>query len=155
MSLARGKIPSGGKGPLYIVFQPRRRQMSCKVSLTSVERRRCSNEGKTQNLLNLLGCPKLVNRSQQLVGLSTPYCEKVWWRYCCLTNFFPIVDTCLSCEDTARQSCAMVPRWRFFGNFLRPVFSASRIQHASDPHPTFALRPHHVWTYGRHPISDR
>jgi len=24
--------------------------------------------------------------------------------------FFPIVDMCLSCEDIARQSCAMVPR---------------------------------------------
>jgi len=28
--------------------------------------------------------------------------------------FFPIVDMCLSCEDIARQSCAMVPRWWFF-----------------------------------------
>ena len=27
------------------------------------------------------------------------------------TTFFRIVDTCLSCEDTARQSCAMVPNW--------------------------------------------
>jgi len=25
-------------------------------------------------------------------------------------KFFPIVDTCLSCEDIARQSCAMAPR---------------------------------------------
>jgi len=37
---------------------------------------------------------------------------------------FPIVDTCLSCEDIARQSCAMVRRWRFLATFLRPVFSA-------------------------------
>jgi len=22
-------------------------------------------------------------------------------------------------------------------------------------HPKFALRPHHVWKYGRHPISGR
>ena len=28
-----------------------------------------------------------------------------------------IVDTCLSCEDIARQSCAMVPKWQIFGNF--------------------------------------
>jgi len=28
--------------------------------------------------------------------------------------FFPIVDACLSCEGIAQQSCAMVPRWRFF-----------------------------------------
>jgi len=59
--------------------------------------------------------------------------------------FFPIVDTCLSCEDIARQSCAMVPRWRFLVTFLRPVFSASRVQHISDMHSKFTLRPHHVW----------
>jgi len=40
-------------------------------------------------------------------------------------KFFPIVDTCLSCENTAQQNCAIVPRWRF----LRPVFSASRVQY--------------------------
>jgi len=63
--------------------------------------------------------------------------------------FFPIVDTCLNCEDIAGQSCAMVPRWRFW-EFLRPVFSASRVQHVtSDLHLKFALRPHHVWKYGR------
>jgi len=39
-------------------------------------------------------------------------------------KFFPIVDTCLSWEDTARQSCAMVPRWRFFASCI----SASRVQ---------------------------
>jgi len=27
---------------------------------------------------------------------------------------------------------------------LRPVFPASRVQHISDLHPKFALRPHHV-----------
>ena len=48
-----------------------------------------------------------------------------------------------TCEDTARQSCAMVPRWRIFGDVLRPVFSASRMQHISDLHSKFALRPHH------------
>jgi len=45
---------------------------------------------------------------------------------------------CLSCEDIARQSCAMVPRWRFLATFLRPVFSASREQHVSDLHSKFA-----------------
>jgi len=103
---------------------------------------------------NLQGCPKLVNRSQQLVSRSLPYCGDMWNRYCCLTSFFSIVDTCLSCDDTARQICAMVPRWRFFGNFLRPAFPASRLQHVSDLHPKFALRPHHVWKYGIHRICD-
>ena len=33
------------------------------------------------------------------------------------------------------------------GDFLRPVFSASRVQHVSDLYRKFALRPHHVWKY--------
>jgi len=100
---------------------------------------------------NWQGCPKLANGSEPLVGRSSPYYEDMWRRYCCLTSFFSIVDTCLSSEDIARQSCEMVPKWRFF---LRPVFPASRVQHISDLHSKFALGPHHVWKYGRHPIHS-
>jgi len=104
---------------------------------------------------NYLGCPKLTKWSQPLVARSSPYCGDMWRRCCCLTVFFPIVDMCLSCEDIVWQSCAMEPRWRFLATFLRPVFSASCAQHISDLHSKFALRSHHVWKYGRHPISDR
>jgi len=96
---------------------------------------------------NLLWCPKLANRSQQLVGRSSPYCKGMWGRYCCLASFFLIVDMCLSCEDIAQQSCAMVSRWRF----LHPVFPVSHMEHISDMHSKFTLRPHHVSKYGRHP----
>ena len=71
-----------------------------------------------------------------------------------LKKLFPIVDICLSCEDTARQSCAMVLRWRFCASFLRHVFPDSRLQHISDLHSKFALRLHHVSKYGRHPVCD-
>ena len=54
-------------------------------------------------------------------------------------------------RDVARQSCAMVPKWRF----LRPVFAVSRVQHIVDLHSKFALGPHHVWNYGKHPICGR
>jgi len=37
---------------------------------------------------NLQGCPKMLNRSQPLVGRSSPYNEDMWRRYCCLTSFF-------------------------------------------------------------------
>jgi len=39
---------------------------------------------------NLLGCPKLTNRSQMLVGRSSPYCKSIRRRYChlTLTSFF-------------------------------------------------------------------
>jgi len=63
---------------------------------------------------NLLGCPNPANQSQPLVSQSSSYCEDMCRRCCCLTCFFPIVDTCLSCEDIARQFYAMVCRWQFF-----------------------------------------
>ena len=67
---------------------------------------------------NLQGCPKLPHRSQPLVGRSSPYCADMWRRYCCLTGFFPTVDTALfHCEEIAQQSCAMVPRWQFLAIF--------------------------------------
>jgi len=58
----------------------------------------------------------------------------MWGRHCCSTSFFPIVNMCLSCEDLVQQSCAMVPRWRIFGNFLRLAFPASSVQHIWDHH---------------------
>ena len=48
---------------------------------------------------------------------------------------------CLSCEDIARQRCAMVPRWRSLATFLRPVFAASRKQHISDLHSSTRATP--------------
>jgi len=105
---------------------------------------------------NMMGYPKPVNRSQPLVGRSSPNCGDMWRRYCCSTRFSPIIDTYLSSEDIAQQSCAMVPRYgQFFGDFLGRAFSASRAQHVSDLHSKFALRPHHVSKYGRHPMCGR
>jgi len=37
---------------------------------------------------NLQGCLKHANRSQPLVGWSSPYYQDMWRRYCCLTSFF-------------------------------------------------------------------
>jgi len=86
------------------------------VCLTPTTRVACSNAAKTQNLLKLAGVPKLANRYQPLVGQSSPYCgdvEEILLFY----NFFPIVNTWLSCEDMARQSCAMVCRGEFLAIF--------------------------------------
>ena len=130
-------------------------QTSCRVWLASGERRRCSNETKTRKPLKFAGVPKTLQPMSPLVSRSSPYCEDMWGRYCCLISFFTIADTCLSCEDIAQQSCGMVPRWRFFASFLRPLFSASHVQQISDLHSKFALRPYHVWKYGRHPVCDR
>jgi len=42
-----------------------------------------------------------------------------------------------------------------FWRFLRPVFYGSRMLYISDLHCKFALRPHHMWKYARHPVCDR
>jgi len=60
-----------------------------------------------------------------------------------LNKFFPIVNTYLSYEDIDK-----VVRWCANGDFLCPVFPASRMQNISDMHSKFALRPHHVSKYG-------
>ena len=73
---------------------------------------------RRQTRWNFQGCPKLTKRSQPLVGRSSPYYGDVWRRYCCLTSFFRLsIHACLICEDIARQTCAMVPRWRFLATF--------------------------------------
>jgi len=89
----------------------------------------CSNAAKTRNQSKFAGVPKLVNRSQPLVGRRSPYYADMWRTYRCITSFFPILDMCLSCEDIARQSCAMVPRWRFWRFFASCIFSEPRAVH--------------------------
>ena len=84
--------------------------------------------------------PKLTKRSQPLVGRSSPYCKDMG-KVLLFNRVFPIVDTCLSCEDMARQICAMVRRWRIFGDFLCPGFPASHVHHIPDLHSKFALGP--------------
>ena len=115
-----------------------------KVWLTPATRVPSSNAANTPNPLKFAGVPQTNKRSQPLVG-RPPYYGNMWRRYCCLISFFfPIVDTCLICEDIAGQSCAMVPRWRVLATFLRPVFAASRVQHISDLHSKFALGSRHM-----------
>ena len=115
----------------------------------------CSNTAKTRKLLKLAGVPQTAG---SISAASRPKFTILWGHLeeiLLLNKFFPIVDTCHSCKDIARQSCTMVRRWRLFGDFLCPAFPASRVQHVSDLRAKLALRPHHVWKYGRHPISDR
>jgi len=119
-----------------------------KVWLTPTARVPCSNSAKKRNALKFAGVPQTRQQiSAASMGRSSPYCKDMWMRYCCLTFF----SNCRYVPELRRYSstnCAMVRRWLF----LSPVFSASRVQHVSDMHPKFALRPHHVWKYGRHPI---
>jgi len=118
-NFAPAKIPLGVRAleNVYIVYQPRRQpNIVKKVLLTSFERRRCSNEAKTQNPLKFAGVPQtrkpilaasgpkftiLWGRVEEIfcsvLFLSRPQSEtmdvlspfiSILRRYCCLTGFF-------------------------------------------------------------------
>jgi len=111
----------------------------------------CRNAAKTRNSLKFAGVPQTTG---PISVTSGPKFTILWGHVediLLLNDFFLIVDMWLNCKDIARQSCAMVPM-RFLATFLRHVFSASRVHQVSDLHLKFAVRPHHVWKYGRHPI---
>jgi len=129
-------------------------QTLCKVSLASIERRRCSNESKMRKPLKLRGCPKLPDRSQALVGQSLPYCEDMWRRYCCLTRFFRLLIHALVAKIQPDKVVRWCPDGDFFATFCVLYFQQAMLQHVSDLHLKFALRPHHVCKYGRHPICN-
>jgi len=89
----------------------------------------CSNAVKTRNPLKFVGVPQTP---EPISAASGPK----------LRRYSP-TKLC----DGAQMA--------IFGvTFLRPVYSASRVQHVSDLRLKFALRPHRVWKYGRQPIYD-
>jgi len=106
----------------------------------------CSNAAKTRNPLKLRWVPQT---NEPISAASGPKFTILWGHVediLLLNMFFPIVDTCLSCEDMARQSCGMVPRWRFLATFLRPVFAASRVQHRRKKlQGKNIMPPYYIW----------
>jgi len=77
----------------------------------------CSNAAKTQNPLKFAWVPQ----TGQPISAASMLKFTILWEHVkeiLPLKFFPIVDTCLSCKDIARQSCVMVPRWQFFGDFF-------------------------------------
>jgi len=100
---------------------------------------------------NLEGCPKLVNRSQPLVG---PKFTILWGHVediLLLNKFF---SDCRYVPSLRRYSPTKLcdgAQMVIFGDFCVLCFQQA-IQQVSDLHRKFALRPDHVWKCGRHPI---
>jgi len=59
----------------------------------------------------------------------------MWMTYCCLVSFFRLSIRALVAEIQPDK----VVRWCSDGDFLRPIFPASRVEHISDMHSKFAL----------------
>jgi len=71
----------------------------------------CSKAAKTRYQLKFAGVPQ---NTEPISAASGPKFTILWdicRTYCCLVSFFTIVDRCLSCEDIAQKTCAMVRRW--------------------------------------------
>ena len=83
----------------------------------SVHGQMSSNAAKNRNPLKFVGVPQT---HQQILAISRPKFTILSGHVEVLVfnNFFPIVDTCLSSEDIARRSGAMVPKWRFFASCI-------------------------------------
>jgi len=110
----------------------------------------CSNAAKTRNPLKFARLPQTCQQISAASGPKLVIVRRHVKDILLFNKFFPIVDTCLSCEDIARQSCAMVPRWRFFASCFFQRAACSTFQ-------TCILNshwPHHVSKYGRHPVCD-
>ena len=118
------------------------------VWLTPTTRVPCSNAAKTWKPLKFAGVPQTRQQISAISRPKSPYYEDMWRRYHCLTSFLRLSIH----ASTAKLQPDKVVRWCQNGNSLHPVFSAS--QHISEMHSKFALRPHHVRKYARHPISD-
>jgi len=84
-----------------------------KVWLTPTNRVPCSNAANPLKLAGVPQTPEPISAvSRPKFTIVPGHVEEVLL----FKKFFPIVDRCLSCEDIARQICAMVPRWRIFGD---------------------------------------
>jgi len=134
VNTAAGKIPLRGKSPQKCIYSVPAQEMAkhrAKFCWPLVSDVAVVTKPRRETRWNLLECSKLQNRSQPLVGRSSLYYQDMWRRYCC-NKFFPIVNICLSCQDIAVQSCAMVPRWRFFASCIFSQPRAAHFRHAFD-----------------------
>jgi len=100
------------------------------VWLTPTTRVPCSNAAKTRNPLKLPG----VHQTNETISAASGPKFTILWGHVeemlLLNKIFPIVDMCLNYEDTAQQSCVIVPRWRFFCIiFASCIFSEPRAAH--------------------------
>ena len=80
------------------------------VWLTPTTRVPCSNAAKTRKPLKFAGVPETP---EPISAVSGPKFTILWGHVeevLLFNTFFPIVDTCLSCQDTAQQICTVVQR---------------------------------------------
>jgi len=115
----------------------------------------CSNAAKTRNPLKFAGVPQTTGSISAASGpkftILLGHVEEVLL----LNKFFSDCRYMRLLRRYGPTKLCDGAEMAIFGDFLRPVFAASRVQRISDLHSKFALKPHDVPKYGKHPISDR
>ena len=126
------------------------RRFIAAVWLTPTTRVPCSNAAKTRNPSKFAGVPQTPEPIPAVSGPKFTILRRHVEEVLLFNKFFRLSVHAL----VAKIQPEKFVRWCRDGDFLRTVFSASRMQYISDLHSKFALRPHHVWKYGRYPICD-
>jgi len=81
----------GGKRPKKCIYSVPAQEMAkhrAKFGWLPFSDVAAATKPRRETCCNFLGCPKQPNRSQPLMGRSSPYCEDMWERHGYLTNFF-------------------------------------------------------------------
>ena len=104
----------------------------------------CSNAAKTRNPLKFAGVPQTNETISAAIGPKfTILCGHVE-EILLLNKFF---SDCRYVPQLRRNSPTKLwdgAQMAIIGDFLRPVFAASRVQHISDVHSKFALGSRHM-----------
>ena len=110
VNFALGKVPLVGKSPQNVYNVPAQytTKHRAKFGWPPLSDVGAVMKPRRETRWNLLGCPKLDNRSQPLVGRSSPYYEDMWRRYCCL------IFSRLSIRRYSPTKLCMVRRWLIF-----------------------------------------
>ena len=135
--------------PAYYRWRP---LFNAAVWLTPTTRVPCSNAAKMRNTLKFAG---VSQTHQQISAVSRPKFTILWGHVKEVSVFSKFFFRLLIHAFAAKIQPNKVVWWCQNGELLRPVFAASHMPHISDMHSKFALRPHYVWKYDRHPISGR
>jgi len=105
----------------------------------------CSNGAKTRNPLKFAGVPQTAEPISAVSGPKFTILRGHEEEVLLLNKFFLGLSIYAL---VAKIQPIKVVQWSrdgdFLVSFLRPVFTVSCVQHISDLHPKFALRPHHV-----------
>jgi len=129
--------------------------LNAAVWLTPTTRVPCSNAAKTRNPLKLDRVPET---NETISAASGPKFTILWGHVEDILLPKKFFSDCRYMPYVRRYSPTNLcdgAQMAIFGDFLRPVFAASREQHITDLHSKFALGPHHVSKYGRHPTCGR